>query len=212
MSTDSLSTPPLPPAEPPPKKQSLAVRLILAICGVIVMVGGVIKVVSGIHEMLGSGTDKQTDQLTADSDKAIDEANRNVTEAQPVYQGFLNDVDKVGLTEVRAKEKEIEKKASDLFAKSSDAFHAAEKKLEEASQRNINEKLKLFFAAKIKSYGYYAESADVNREIVRLVLEDPIADIDALMPKITEAANRRDEALKNAAKASADADEIVKKK
>jgi len=183
----------------------------MGVCGVIIMIGGIVKTVSGIRELMGNGEDKQATQLYADSDKAIDEANKDGREAQPLYQGFLDDVDKLGLTAVRSKEKETAQKLGDFFAKSSEAFHLAGKKLVEAKQHKHEEKLIPFLDAKIKSYDFYAGSADSNREIVRLVMDEKIPDITALLPKFNAEVARRDEALKNAEKLAAEAAEIVKK-
>jgi hypothetical protein len=209
MSQDVNPTPGAPPILP--KRQSPALRIFVAVCGVVVMLAGIAKCVSGVKTLIGAGTDKQYQQLLADSDKAIDKANQDTVEAQPIFQAFLNDVDKLGLAAVRAQEKQTAQKTSELFSNSIESFHLAATKLEEAIQRKKDDRLNPFFEAKIKSYGLFAQSAEFNREIVRLVLDESIPDIQTLMPKITEVATRRDEARNTAVKASADADESAKK-
>jgi len=209
------SAPPPIPSDSAPaagqKRKSLLIRVGAFVCGVIAMIFGITKTISGIHELRGAQGDKQREQLLIESDKAIDEGNKDAADAQPVFQGFLNDVDKLGLAAVRAKEKAAAQTASDLFGKSSEAFHLAGKKLEEAIQRKKDDKLNPFLEAKVKSYELYAQGADLEREIIRLVQDESIPDIQTLLPKITAVANRRDELEKEATKISADATESVKK-
>jgi len=183
----------------------------MAVCGVIVMVAGIFQCVSGVKSLMGSGADKQYRQLLADSDKAIDKANADIVEVNPIFQAFLNDVDKLGLAAVRAQEKQTAQKASGLLGDAIESFHLAATKLEEAVQRKKDDKLTPFLEAKIKSYNLFAQSTDLNREIIRLVLDESIPNIEALMPKIMEVTKRRDEARTTAEKISADANESVKK-
>jgi hypothetical protein len=209
------SAPPPFPPDPDPataqKGKSLLLRIGAGVCGVIVMIFGISKMITGVQEIRGAGGDKERQQLLVESDRAIDEGNKNVIAAQPVFQGFLNDVDKLGLAAVREREKDKAQSATDLFAKSSEAFQLAGKKLKDAIQRKKEDKMNAFFEAKIKSYELYAQSADLNQEIMSMVLDESIPDMKTLLPKITELASRRDEAQKNAAKISADATESVKK-
>jgi hypothetical protein len=215
--SDSVPPPPPPPLPPDsalegePKQPSRSRRILIILGSVVALIAGIAATYDGIQTMRSAGGDTRRQQLVVESDKAIDEANMDGVDARPVFQGFLNDVDKLGLAAVRAKEKATAQTASDLFGKSSEAFHLAGKKLEEAVERKKSDTLNPYLEAKIQSYDLFAQAADLNREIIRMTLDDSIPDIQTLLPKITEAAKRRDEAEKTAVKISAEATESAKK-
>jgi hypothetical protein len=143
--------------------------------------------------------------LHEESDKAIEDANKNLTEARSALKGLLNDVDKLGLAAVRTREKAAGETAGNGFGKSSEAFRLAAKKLEEVNERNGEDVLKPFWDAKIKKFELYARGADLEREMIRLVLDDSIPDVAALAPKIKDMEKRRDDRAREAEKITVDA-------
>jgi len=142
--------------------------------------------------------------LLEESDKAIEDANKNMTDARSALKGLLNAVDKLGLAAVRTREKATGQSASNHFSKSSEAFRLAAKKLEEVNVRNREDVLQPFWEAKIKKYELYARGADLEREMIRLVLDDSIPDVEALAPKIKDVEKRRDDTARDAEKITVD--------
>jgi hypothetical protein len=136
--------------------------------------------------------------------RRIEEANKNLTDARPALKGLLNDANKLGLAAVRAQEKAAAQAASNQLSKASAAFRLAGKKLEDVIERNGEDVLKPFWEAKIKKYELYAQGADLEREMIRLALDDSIPDAEALAPKIKDVEKRRDDAAGEAEKITVD--------
>jgi hypothetical protein len=200
---------PLPAAAP--KKMNPVLRVFLIICGLIILAGGIAKIYKGWNEMRSASGDAQFKPLLEENDKAIAEANKLSQEAQPMFQTLLDDVDKLGLDHVRAKESDTALKIDDLFGKAAEQFRIAVKTSKEASRHHTDETMKSFLVKKGESYVLFAEARDDNREIIRLILNKSILKIDDLLPKLQEAAGRRDAAQKKAMDTDAEAEAMTKK-
>src|ERR1700730_2048455 len=194
-----------------PKKANPLLRIFLIICALIIFAGGIAKIYKGWHETRSVAGDAEFKPLLEENDKAIAEANKLSQEAQPMFQTLLNDIDKLGLDQVRAKESDTAQKLDDLFGKAADEFRHAVKTSEAAGQHNADATMKAFLAMKAKSYTLFAQARDTNREIIHLILDKSIVKIDDLLPKLQEAAGRRDDAQKKAMDADAEAEAMAKK-
>jgi hypothetical protein len=194
-----------------PKKANPLLRIFLIICALIIFAGGIAKIYKGWHGTRSAAGDAEFKPLLEENDKAIGEANKLSQEAQPMFQTLLNDIDKLGLDQVRAKESATAQKIDNLFAKAADEFRHAVKTSEAAGQHNTDATMKAFLAMKGKSYTLFAQARDTNREIIHLILDKSIVKIDDLLPKLQEAAGRRDDAQKKAMDADAEAEAMAKK-
>lgn len=163
------------------------------------------------HQIADPRGDSQRVQLLRDSDKVIEDANKASNDAWAAIQEVLNHVDKLGLAAARAQKKGVAAQAIGLLSKSSEAYRAAEKKVQEAIARKKDDTMTPYLQAKTASYECYAQGVECNLEIVRLILDDAIPDLKTLLPRITNAAKRRDEARTKGAKISADAEASIKK-
>ena len=184
-------------------------KIFMALCGVIVLLGGIAQIWKGVKTMRGGNSPEFT-ALVEQSDKAAQEGNRHADETQPLFQQIMTDIDKVGLPQVRAEQRELATRAADGFGKAVERFAFAGKKLEESEALNKHDRLKPFLEKQAKSYSLFAQMLQVNQEMIGMVLDESIGTVDALLPKLNEAAARRT-ALKNEATAAgAEASEIGK--
>jgi hypothetical protein len=192
------------------KMKSGLTALVMITCGLIGIVLGIVKMQSGIREIFGSGGDPEVQRLLTESDKKVDNANKVMQDAAPLFQQLMADVDSLGLDAVRQKKQDLAHQISEQFGKAADMLRSAAKELDETAGHKIDDKFKPFLAAKAQSYRLTADACDQNQEIVALVLDKSIAKLDDLLPKIEAVAARRDAAHKAAAEASAKADEASK--
>ncbi len=182
-------------------------RVFMIICGVIVALGGAAQIWKGVKTMRGADR-AELARLMNESDVALAEAQRLLSEASPAFQQLLGDVDKLGLGVFRAQQKQAATKTSELIGRTVAQFRLAEEKLEAAQKVNRSGRLKQFLDVKIVSYDRVAQSLAVNQEIVDLVLDESITDMQVLLPKLQEAAARRDALEKEAQAASEESKEI----
>lgn len=179
----------------------------MIICAVIVLLGGLAGAWKGLQKFRTRNT-PEFKRAIEDSNNAVKDAVRYAGEAMPLFQQMLKDIDSQGLSDFRAHQKESAAKTNDLLGKAAEGFRRGKAKLEEAQPLNRKEEMAPYLAVKARSYGLRAQAFEINQEIVRLVLDDSITSIDALGPKLTEAATRRDEINKNADAANNEANEI----
>ena len=194
----------------PPKPKSSVLRVFLIVCAVIILLAGIAQAWKGVKRLRARNSPEFV-KLVAESDKAVEEGGRYASEAAPLFQQMLKDVDGLGLENFRAQQKEVAAKTSDLFGKSIEQFRLADKKLEESRGLNRKEQLTPFLLTKSRSYDLRAETLEINQEIIRLILDDSIASADVLLPRLHEAAARRDEMGKKAHAANDEATEIGKR-
>lgn len=193
------------------KKMNPFVRVLAIICGVIVIALGLVKMYRGIQEIRGAGGDPQFKPLLEETDKAVSAANKASQEAQPLFQQFLDDIDKSGLSTVRTQKKDAAQKLIDLFGEAVEQYQLAAQKSDEAARHSTIEKTKSFLTTKARAYGLLAQARTINRGIVRLVLDDPATKLEQLLPKLQEAAARRDTAQKSGVDLDAEAEATAKK-
>lgn len=197
------------PAEP--TKRSLLMTALIVIVGVIAIISGVAKMRHGFQEMTGSSVDPKVTALLTESDEAVAVANTHIEAARPDYEALLNGVDNLGLDAVRRDQSASAREVSDHFVEAAKLLRVAKQKLDDAKAMGLDDKIKEFVVAKGESYELMAQVSDKNREIVGLVLDESIANSDALTPKVLEVAAARDELQKQAEAAVAKADALVKK-
>jgi hypothetical protein len=181
------------------------------IVGVIGMITGASQMYRGVKEMTGSGIDPEVTRLLVESDKTVEDANKLLQEAAPLFQKLMESVDSSGLDTVRKEKQDLASRVSDHFGKAATMLQAAAKEVDDAIQHNAGEKVKPFLTAKATSYRLTADACQRNQEIVALVLDKKVATVADLMPKIEAVAAQRDALEKQAAEASAQADEAAKK-
>lgn len=197
--------------EPQSKKQSKAMRVAIGICGVVAMVLGVGKMYQGIKEIRGSsGLDPQVQRLLAESDKAVEDANKLLKDVRPRFQELMSAVDQDGLEPARTAKQKLAEEVKQEFAKAGGTLREAAKELDEASGEHIKESLKPYLAEKARSYRLLADAADQNVEMVGVVMDKSITKVDDLLPKVNALVAKREDLNKQSAAASAKADEIIK--
>ncbi len=196
------------PASKP--KVSILIRVILGVCGVVVMAGGIRQMADGLG--IGSGMSREVKQLLAESDAALEEANRLGQEASPIFQDLLNKIDSDGLDVVRSQMKESAQKSGSLMGQAATSFQAAAKKLDEAVALKPDKSIIEYLMLKSQSYGKFAGARSLNEEIARMVMDGSIPTINDLTPKVLDAARRRDEMEAAAVEIAANAEVIAAKK
>ena len=149
-------------------------------------------------------------RLLVESDKTVDDANKVLQEATPLFQQLMESVDGSGLDVVRKEKQELARQVSDHFGKAATMLQAAAKEVDDALQHKMGDKINPFLAAKATSYRLTADACQRNQEIVALVLDKKVATIADLLPKIDALAAQREALEKQAAEASAQADEAAK--
>lgn|GEM_PF-2375614 len=191
-------------------KVSILIRVILGVCGVVVMAGGIRQMADGLG--IGSGMSREVKQLLAESDAALEEANRLGQEASPIFQDLLNKIDSDGLDVVRSQMKESAQKSGSLMGQAATSFQAAAKKLDEAVALKPDKSIIEYLMLKSQSYGKFAGARSLNEEIARMVMDGSIPTINDLTPKVLDAARRRDEMEAAAVEIAANAEVIAAKK
>ena len=191
-------------------KVSILIRVILGVCGVVVMAGGIRQMADGLG--IGSGMSREVKQLLAESDAALEEANRLGQEASPIFQDLLNKIDSDGLDVVRSQMKESAQKSGSLMGQAATSFQAAAKKLDEAVALKPDKSIIEYLMLKSQSYGKFAGARSLNEEIARMVMDGSIPTINDLTPRVLDAARRRDEMEAAAVEIAANAEVIAAKK
>lgn len=172
------------------------------------MAGGILQIRKGLNQMSGSGVGAETDRLLAASDAAVDEGNTFLAEAYPVFKAALEAIDSEGLAAVRSQRTAEIRKAAGQFRQTAERLQAAAAKASEAAARGDAEKVRPFLEAKGRSYRHGAEAKLLNAEICGMMTDEAIPTVEALTPKLLEAAKRRDEAEAKAAAATAEARQL----
>jgi len=194
------------------KKMNIWLRVLIGVCGLIAVVGGIAKMTHGIQEIRGASHDgAQYKQTLQEIDAAVEAANKYGLEAAPTFQKLLNDIDSQGLATVRKQEKQSALNVAELFGKSAEQYRIAAAKSQAAAKQNIKDSFKPFFAAKTRGYGFFAQAREMNQQITKLVIDESIPKFEDLLPKMQEVATRRDAAQKSAEEAEAEATELGKK-
>jgi len=191
-------------------KVSILIRVILGVCGIVVMAGGIRQMADGLG--IGSGMSREVKQLLAESDAALEEANRLGQEASPIFQDLLNKIDSDGLDVVRSQMKESAQKSGSLMGQAATSFQAAAKKLDEAVALKPDKSIIEYLMLKSQSYGKFAGARSLNEEIARMVMDGSIPTINDLTPRVLDAARRRDEMEAAAVEIAANAEVIAAKK
>jgi len=174
------------------------------------MAGGIRQMADGLG--IGSGMSREVKQLLAESDAALEEANRLGQEASPIFQDLLNKIDSDGLDVVRSQMKESAQKSGSLMGQAATSFQAAAKKLDEAVALKPDKSIIEYLMLKSQSYGKFAGARSLNEEIARMVMDGSIPTINDLTPKVLDAARRRDEMEAAAVEIAANAEVIAAKK
>lgn len=81
-----------------------------------------------------------------------------------------------------------------LFDSSAVHFRRASVVSDSAGKLESRDVQKRFLQAKAEAYAHFAETAELNREIVGMVMDESITTNDELAPKVTDAGQRRDSA------------------
>ena len=194
----------------PAKKMSLPVRIIVVVCGLVAMAGGIAQCKKGVSEIREASGGGEMKQVLAEIEAAVEAGNKSGLEAQPMFQKLLNDVDSLGLAKVRQQQKDVAQKVADLFGQSAEQFRLAAKKSTEAAAQEPREKFKPFFTYKAQAYEAYAQGRAINQEITRMVMDESIAKAADLIAKATAAGERRDAAQKTGDEAEARANAAAK--
>ncbi|HEX3655241.1 MAG TPA: hypothetical protein VHV55_05530 [Pirellulales bacterium] len=194
-----------------PKQKSALTRVLIVICGLTAMVFGGLQMYRGVTEIAGAGDEPQYQQAIKESNDAIVGANQLSQDTQPVFLELLNDVDKLGLDDVRRQKQAAADQLIEQFGKAAAQFRLAAQKLDEAAGHHVKPEFKPYFVDKSQGYRHFADACDANQQIVRLVVDKSITKLDALLPKIQALAARRDAAEKAGVDAAAQADAVAKK-
>lgn len=192
------------------EKLSPLLKVVLIVGGTIAIALWATKTYRGLHEgWTGGGSKFKT--LAEAADNAAATANKVSREAQPLLLQFLGDLDKMGLPAVRAQKGEAGQKLIALFGEARDQYSTGGQKYGEAAGQTTNEKMKSFLLAKARTCRFFAEARTINCDMVRLILNDPATTTEQLIPKLQEAATRRDAAQKSAVDSDAEAEAMKPK-
>ena len=189
--------------------QSHIVKIIGGVAGLVLVVVGVLKTINGIKELTGGGANAQVSALIKDGNAQVDAANKFTLEAAPKYQKILNDVDTVGLAEVRGKQKAEVEGVEETFKQSGDKFREAAKTLADAAKLSEIDVQKQYLTLKSQAYEKYAATKDGAREILKLVLDESIADADTLIAKVGPITTNIETSKKEGDDLAAQADKIT---
>ena len=185
-----------------------ALKIFVALAGVLILLLGLTLAWKGVKKMRGRSS-AEFQALLQQSDTASGEGRRFAQEAQPLFQKLMNDVDSLGLEAFRAQHAEAAAKTSALFGSSVEQFRIAQRKIEESKSLNKNGRIAPFLDKKAESYDLIAQTLEVNRSMIGMLVDPSLGSAEALMPKLTEAASRRDALDKEALAASNEATAIA---
>ena len=187
-----------------------AVRTVMLIVAVIVAIGGALQMYKGVKAMRGASRGELSRLLT-ESDQALGEGQRLAKEATPAFQQLLSSVDTLGLETFRAQQKDAATKTNALLGSAVDQFRLAQSKIDEARKVNKLPKLTRFLELKSQSYDLIAQGLAINQDMIAMVLDESNTAMDALLPKLKEAASRRDTLEQQAQTVSNEATELGEK-
>ncbi len=194
------------------KKSAPLMTAIIVIVAAVAIVGGGFKMLSGIQQMSGSSSDPKVDLLLKESDIALDEANKQNQIVIPTFQQLLNDFEQLGIERFRKEKRELSENLVAEFAKTTDRFQVAAKKLDDAAILSVDKKLNAFVVIKSKSYGLLGKVCEQDAEMIRVLLDDSLTDGAAITGKVLELASSRDTTQKAANDATVEADAVMKGK
>ena len=166
-------------------------RTVMLIVAVIVAISGALQMYKGVKTMRGSNR-AELARLLTESDQALSEGQRLAKEATPAFQQLLASVDSLGLETFRAQQKDAATKTNALLGSAVEQFRLAYSKIEEARKVNKLPKLKRFLELKSQSYDLIAQGLAINQDMIAMMLDESNSALDALLPKLKEAASRRD--------------------
>lgn len=175
------------------KKMNLPIRIIAGIVGLLVIAVGITQMRSGVSELTG-GTSAAVTTMLAEIETAVNAANANTVTATPLFQLLLARVDSFGVSAAHRDQQEAARSVAALFDSSAAHFRRASTVSDSAGKLESRDAQKRFLQAKAEAYTHFAETAELNREIVGLVMDESITTMEELAPKITDAGQRRDAA------------------
>ena len=190
---------------PKPKKKPI-MRVIAAVLGLAGLVGGISQMKSGFRQLK---VDPEVGRLSQESDSAFSQANKFLEEAAPAFQAVLDSVDKDGLASVRAGKKAEAANAAMLYEQAAEQFRKAAQKAMDAAALKPPGNTVAFLETKAEAYRNFSAARDINRDIARMVLDETIRNDEELVPKVLEAAGRRDKLEEAAKEAVLRADKLV---
>ena len=181
-------------------------RIVVVVCGLIAIVGGIMQMKKGFGEMK---MDPEVERLSKESDESFTAANKQLAEAGTLFQSVLDAVDKDGLPAVRTQKRESVEKAATLYEEASQKLRQAAQKADDAAAKKPGEKLEEFLKTKAGAYREFAAAREINRDIARMILDETIKTGEELVAKVTDPAARRDKLEASATEAAARADKLV---
>ncbi len=199
----SMSDTPLPAYRP---KMNPLVRIIVVVCGIAAITVGIFQMTRGFREMK---MDPEVERLSKESDSAFSQANKFLEEAAPVFQAVLDGVDKDGLAAVRTQKEDEATRAAGLYEQAAQQLRLAAQKATDAAALKPGGNAPAFLETKAEAYRNFAAARDINRDIARMVLDESIKTSEELVPKVLEAAGRRDKLEASANEAVVRADKLV---
>jgi hypothetical protein len=180
----------------------------MLICAVLIALAGAAAVWKGVKRLRGGGANAEFTRLIGESDAAVSEGSRLAVKAGPMFKESMDALDGVGLDAFRTEHAAAAAKTVELFERASAQFRLAETKLGDAKKINKDAQLAPYLDAKGRSYELFAQTVDINREMAAMLTDTSIATGDDLLPKLNEAAARRDAVDQEAKTASDSANEM----
>jgi hypothetical protein len=193
-----------------PKPRNPLLTAVIVACGVIALVVGLVQVMRGVVEMLGSKLGPEVEALLSEANQASLEGLEDMKAAMEPFNDLMKDADTLGLPAFRAERRAAADKVTEHFAGAADQYRLAARKLDEVLTYDIKEEFRPYFAAKGRAFILWAETCELNRDIVHAVLDESLATTTELNPKIQSLAERRDAKQKEAEQATAEADAMMK--
>ena len=184
--------------------------LLLGAVAIVAIISGIAKMKGGLSEIFGSGDEAAVKALLTESDAAAEAGNKHLNEAAPKFQAILTAVDETGLEQVRTDHRDDADQANKNFEEAAKQFRLGADKLDEVMKLSVVEKFKSYLTLKTKSYRMIADSYDKNREILRLIMDEPITTAEDITARVLKVVEARDADQKGAQEASAEADKVWK--
>lgn len=143
-----------------------------------------------------------------EANAASTSANALVTEILPKYKELYSEANLNGFPGNRDQFKADAQMVSESFAKAADQYRLAASKLDEASQQAVDKPLKDSWGFRSQAYRKLADSKAAFGQLTGLLLDESIADIDALNAKIDPIVDQATKASDEFHKLEAEANKI----
>jgi hypothetical protein len=196
--------------EPAPAKSPSSMRsLVLGIVGIAAIIIGITQMTGGLGQLFG-GTNKKISALLGESDAAIEKGRGFAEAADAAISKLLEQLNTVDLATLRGQQRAEIEAASQQCAGAAEHFRRAAKKLGEALALGVEGRLADYLKLKSAAFQSYAKAYDAKGSAATAVLDDAVADPNALISQVNAAVEEANKAFTSAELSVKRADDIAK--